>query len=113
MAPPRDFQGGTSVTFAQHGLRIGLLTAIAAILLGWLAAHTEIFFADGLRYISQAQRLDQGALVDGVLKSVDHPMYPLGIVAAHRVVGGNGPRAWQEAAQLAAVLAGILLVLPV
>jgi len=33
----------------------------ATILLGWLAAHTEVFYADGMRYINQAQVIDQGA----------------------------------------------------
>jgi 4-amino-4-deoxy-L-arabinose transferase-like glycosyltransferase len=100
------------VTVVQHGIRVGLLSAFAAVLLGWLSAHTEILFADGLRYVAQAQRIDQGALVDGLLKSVDHPAYPLGIVAAHRLIGGTGPQAWQDAAQLASVVAGVLLVLP-
>lgn len=101
------------MTFAQHGARVGLLTAFAAVLLGWLFAHTDIFFADGLRYIGQAQRLNDGALVDGLLKAVDHPAYPLAITAMHRLIGGTSPRAWQEAAQLASVLAGVLLVLPI
>jgi 4-amino-4-deoxy-L-arabinose transferase-like glycosyltransferase len=88
------------------------LTAFAAVLLGWLSAHTDILFADGLRYVVQAQRIDRGDLVDGLLKSVDHPAYPLAIVAAHRFIGGTSPVAWQDAAQLAAVVAGVLLVLP-
>jgi Dolichyl-phosphate-mannose-protein mannosyltransferase len=100
------------VTLKQHGTRVGLLMALAAALLGWLSAHTDIVFADGLRYIHQAQSIDQGAWVDGVLKAVDHPAYPLAIVATHRWIGGDGPEAWQSAAQTASVVAGILLVIP-
>src|SRR5260370_41405650 len=86
---------------------------LAAALLGWLAAHTEILFADGLRYIAQAQRINQGAWADGVLKAVDHPAYPLAIVAAHRWIGGDGPWARPRAAQAASGGAGIPLGVPV
>ena len=96
----------------QHGLRVGALMALAAVLLGWLIARTEILFADGLRYIDQAQRLNRGALAEGVKQAVDHPAYPLAIVAVHRALGGSGPTAWQTAAQIAAAVAGVLLVIP-
>jgi hypothetical protein len=85
---------------------------MAAALLSWLAAHTEILFADGLRYIDQARRLDQGAWREGLLQAVDHPVYPVAIVAAHRWFGGETPDDWQRAAQAASVVAGALLVLP-
>jgi 4-amino-4-deoxy-L-arabinose transferase-like glycosyltransferase len=84
----------------------------AALLLGWLAVHTEIFYTDGLRYIAQARTIDQGSLSKGFLHSVDHPVYPLAIVAIHKLSGGDGPRDWQTAAQLAAVISGVLLVIP-
>ncbi len=85
---------------------------LAGLLLGWLLVHTEIFYTDGLRYIAQARTIDRGALSKGVLHSVDHPVYPLAIVAVHRILGGQNPDDWQRAAQLAAVFAGVLLVLP-
>jgi hypothetical protein len=100
------------VTLPQHGFRIGLLTIFAAVLLGWLCRHTDIFFADGLRYIDQARRIDQGAWVDGVFRSVDHPAYPLAIAVVHRGLGGSTPEAWQHGAQVASILAAVLLVLP-
>jgi hypothetical protein len=85
---------------------------LAGALLGWLAAHTEVLFADGLRYIRQAQKLDRGSWTEGLLRAVDHPVYPLEIVVAHRLIGGEGPESWQAAAQAAAIAAGILLVAP-
>jgi hypothetical protein len=85
----------------------------ASVLLGWLAAHTEVFFADGMRYINQAKVIDQGAWERGLFRSVDHPVYPLAIAAAHRLLGGDGPHDWQRAAQLAAVIAGVLAVIPI
>ncbi len=100
------------MTRMQHGALIVVLMALAGGLLGWKASKTEILFADGLRYVRQAQTIEGGELAVGLLKAVDHPIYPLGIVAAHRVLGGEGPLAWQGAAQLASILAGILLVIP-
>ncbi len=86
---------------------------LAAALMGNLARHTEIFFADGLRYIAQAQRIEAGDLADGLLKAVDHPAYPLAIVGIHRLLdNGNTPEDWQLAAQGAAIVAGVLLVIP-
>ncbi len=100
------------MTRLQHGARIGALTFLAAILLGWLTAGTAIFFDDGLRYIGQAQGLARGSVADGLLHAVDHPMYPAAIALAHRAVGGDSPKAWQVAAQSASMLIGMLLVMP-
>ena len=58
--------------------------------------HDEACFADGLRYIRQAELIDQGAWRDGLLYSIDHPLHPLGIVLARGLVGGDGPVAWQR-----------------
>jgi 4-amino-4-deoxy-L-arabinose transferase-like glycosyltransferase len=92
--------------------RIGLLMLAAGLLLGWLVTHTEIFYTDGLRYIAQARIIDGGSLDKGLVHSVDHPIYPATIVAVHRLIGGDGPRDWQRAAQVAAMVAGTLVVLP-
>ncbi len=97
----------------QHFWRLGWMTIGATFLLGWLIAHTEILFADGLRFIAQARTIDQGAWTKGLVRSVDHPVYPIAIVAAHRLIGGNSPYDWQMAAQLAAASAGVLLVVPI
>ncbi len=96
----------------HHIRRVALLMLGAAALLGWLAAHTDVMFADGLRYLAQARALEQGSATLGVTKAVDHPIYPIAIAAVHRLIGGNSPDAWQLAAQLASVLSGILLVIP-
>jgi hypothetical protein len=93
-------------------LRLGLLLIGASALLGWLTAHTEVLFTDGLRYITQAKSIDQGAWTAGLVRSVDHPVYPIAIVAVHRLIGGHAPGDWQRAAQLAAAGAGVLLGIP-
>lgn len=100
------------MSFAQHAARIVLLMVFAAGWLTWISSRTDVLFADGLRYVHQAKVIDHGNLIDGLLHSVDHPLYPLFVAATHRAIGGEGPVAWQTAAQGAAVLAGILLVIP-
>ena len=42
-------KGWNLVSLQHHLVRIGLLMSAAAALLTWLAAHTEVMFADGLR----------------------------------------------------------------
>ena len=96
-----------------HWMRVVLLMIAVTALLTWLAGHTRIIFADGLRYIDQARRIDRGDWSSGIREAVDHPAYPLAIVVAHRLRGGGpGPLDWQAAAQSASVFAGILLVIP-
>jgi hypothetical protein len=97
----------------QHGVRVGLLMLSAAGLFAWLTYHSEVTFADGLRYIHQAERIEHGAWSDGLIKSVDHPLHPMAIAAVHRLIGGTDPVSWQRSAQLAAMLSTVLLVVPV
>ena len=107
-----SWKNNDSVTPAGHLARLGLAVALAGILLGWLAAHTDLFFADGLRYIAQARALDRGTFSEGLRNAVDHPVYPLAVAAVHRLTGGDSPEAWQRAAQLASIAAALLLVVP-
>lgn len=100
------------MSLIQHGIRVGLLMVAAAVLFVWVDYHSEVTFADGLRYIGQAQRIEQGAWSDGLLKSVDHPLHPMAIAAAHRLLGGEGPASWQQAAQVVSIIGCVLLVIP-
>ena len=102
----------TTISAAGHAGRIALVVAAAGLLLGWLAAHTDLFFADGLRYIAQAKALDRGSKADGLTSAVDHPAYPLAVVAVHRWIGGQTPDDWQEAAQFASIASALLLAVP-
>jgi Dolichyl-phosphate-mannose-protein mannosyltransferase len=101
------------MTTAQHARRLGLLMVAASALLSWLIAHTDVFFADGLRYIAQAKTIDHGSWSQGLVHAVDHPIYPMAIAAVHRLLGGNDPNDWQTAAQVAAAISGVLLVIPI
>ncbi|MDR3622581.1 MAG: glycosyltransferase family 39 protein [Paludisphaera borealis] len=101
------------MTTSQHATRIALLTAFASVLLGWLAAHTEVMYADGLRYVAGAQAVERGDWKATIARAVDHPVYPLAVAAAHCLLGGGDrPQDWQTAAQVVSVAAGVLLVVP-
>jgi 4-amino-4-deoxy-L-arabinose transferase-like glycosyltransferase len=100
------------VTPFQHAGRMGLLMVATAVLLTWALRHNEACFADGLRYIRQAEQIDRGAWRDALVNSIDHPLHPLGIVMARGLVGGDGPVAWQRAAVGLAFGCVVLLVIP-
>jgi 4-amino-4-deoxy-L-arabinose transferase-like glycosyltransferase len=101
------------VTTLKHAARIGLLMAGAAVLLGWVLCHTETNFADGLRYIHQAEQIDRGEWGNGVLKGIDHPLHPLLIAATHRLLGATGPASWQRAALFLCFASAVLLAIPI
>ncbi|APW59062.1 glycosyltransferase family 39 protein [Paludisphaera borealis] len=97
---------------ARHAWRIVLLMAVAALFLSWTLRHSEAQIRDGLRSIQLAQRIDEGAWRDGLVGGMDHPLHPLGIVAMHRLIGGEGPEWWQRAAVALGYAAIVLLVIP-
>ena len=86
------------MTPLQHATRIGLLMVAAGALLGWVVRHSEPTFADGLRYIHQAERIEREGVLDGLFSGADHPLHPLGIAVTHRLCGGATPASWQRAA---------------
>ncbi len=49
------------LTTVKHVSRIASLMIGASVLLGWLVANADVFYADGIRYINQAKVIDQGA----------------------------------------------------
>ncbi|WP_254053342.1 ArnT family glycosyltransferase [Singulisphaera sp. GP187] len=100
------------MSLIQHGVRVGLLMVGVAGLLLWLSYHSDATFADGLRYIHQAERIERGAWSEGLIKSVDHPLHSMAIAAVHRVIGGTDPVSWQRSAQIVSASAMILLVIP-
>ncbi len=108
-----------AVALSLHGIamkhidRIVLLIAGSTLLLGWTITHSEPSSNVGLRYIHQAELMEQGAWRDGVANGIDHPLHPLLIVAAHHLVGGDGPGSWQRAALVLCFTAGVFLVVPV
>ena len=100
------------MTRMQHAGRIGWLMVAAAALLGWELYHSEATFADGLRYIHRAEHLGGQSPMVGLVQGVDHPLHPLGIAAAHKLIGGTGPASWQHAAIGLCFASAVLLVIP-
>ncbi len=100
------------MTSSQHTMRIGLLMALTAGLMTFGLRHTEAGFGDGLRSVRQAEQLDRGDWRDGLVGSIDHPLHPLGLVAAHGLVGGEGPVSWQQAGIALGFGCIVLLVIP-
>jgi Dolichyl-phosphate-mannose-protein mannosyltransferase len=97
---------------SSHVARVVLLMLGAAGFLGWTASKATIISTDGLRYINQAKELSAGQTFHAIFRAVDHPAYPLSIAVVHQIIGGDTPVDWQRAAQVASVLAGALLVIP-
>ncbi|WP_165249753.1 ArnT family glycosyltransferase [Paludisphaera soli] len=94
-----------------HLIRVVLLMAATAALMGWTLRHGEASLRDGLRSIQAARQIDAGAWGEG-LRGIEHPLHPLAIVSAHRLIGGEGPEWWQRAAVAASFAAVVLLVVP-
>jgi len=101
------------MTTLQHAARAGLLMGVAAALLGWELRHTETSFADGLRYIHKAEKIESGTWRDALLEGIDHPLHPLEIAAVHHVLGGSGPASWQRADFVLCFTCAIVLVIPI
>jgi hypothetical protein len=100
------------VTFGQHATKIGILMIAAAICLGWVVRHSEPTFADGLRYIHQAERMESEGCGRAIALGIDHPLHGLEILAVHRLLGGQDPASWQRAAFVLSFAGVVLLVIP-
>ena len=90
-----------------------ILIVGSTVLLGWVIKHSEPSSSVGLRDIHQAEQIDRGAWHDGLSRGIDHPLHPVLIVAAHHLVGGEGPGSWQRAALVLCFSCGVLLVIPI
>ena len=97
----------------KHVYRVMILIVGSTALLGWVIKHSEPSSSVGLRDIHQAEQIDQGAWRDGLFRGIDHPLHPVLIVAAHHLVGGDGPGSWQRAALVLCLACAVLLVIPI
>ena len=109
----RFTKGWARLTTLQHAGRTGLLVAVAAAMLGWGTRHTETTFADGLRYIHEAERIEAGGWHEIAVHGTDHLLHPLAIAAMHRILPGDGPASWQQAAFWLSFSLTLLLVMPI
>lgn len=101
------------LTYSDHLRRISYLAIAVLALLAWRVGRAEVLSADGLRYTAQARKIAAGDWRGGLVGSVDHPMYPIQIAAVRTLVGlPDTALGLQDAAWAAAMLHGVLLVIP-
>jgi hypothetical protein len=99
---------------------LALLVLVLAGLRTWLAWHTEVAARDSIGFIHIAwemQRCRSWSDCCEVVRSAEqHPGYPLVILAAswpvHQLTAGREEDVMQRAAQVASIIAGLLLVVP-
>jgi len=111
-ADPASAPVDDGVSLVDHVARVLIWMAITAGVLLWTLRHSEAQLRDGLRSIELAQRIDAGSWREGLLGGIDHPLHPLGIVAFHGLIGGEGPEWWQRAAVALSFAAVVLLTIP-
>jgi hypothetical protein len=97
----------------NHVHRILLLIVCSALLVAWVIKHSEPTTSLGLRYIQQAQHVEEGGWRKVFYSGVEHPLHPVLIAAAHRLFDGDSPASWQRAALLVSFTSAILLVIPI
>jgi hypothetical protein len=101
------------------GLLAVLLFVVAAVRI-WLACLTEVAARDSIGFIHIAwelQRCRSWSDCCGVLRSAEqHPGYPLLIFATswpvHQLTTGREEDVMQRSAQIASIIAGLLLIVP-
>jgi Dolichyl-phosphate-mannose-protein mannosyltransferase len=101
------------VSRRQHLRRVALLMAFAAAQIGWGLCRSEATFADGLRYIHQAEQIESEPWASSLVKGIDHPLHPLGIAALHRVLNSASPDSWHRAALVLCFSFAVLVMIPI
>jgi hypothetical protein len=97
------------------GLRVGLLVLLATLLHAWLIGRTELVARDGVGFIRYALELEHHPWRTVVAHEHQHPLYPITVLAMSlpvRHLLGTTSMSMGLSAQLAAAVAGILLVIP-
>ena len=102
--------------------RIGFIAFMTLSTRAWCVAHTEVLSRDGVVFVREALQLedplpdDEHNTIAKVLRKSDHPPgYPLSILAVStpvRAMMGTTPDSMALSAQLASVLASLLLIVP-
>jgi hypothetical protein len=95
---------------------LAVLMTAAGGLRFWQVRHTEVSARDSIGFIRYAWRLQHQPWQEVIRSSEQHPGYPLVILAIsqplRQVLDWPEPLVMQFSAQLASVLAGVLLVIP-
>jgi hypothetical protein len=95
---------------------LALLLLMAAGIHGWLISHTEVAARDSVGFIRYALELERSPWKEALERNLQHPGYPLALLAVswpvRMILGDTNSVSMQLSAQLASSLAGVLLVIP-
>jgi Dolichyl-phosphate-mannose-protein mannosyltransferase len=99
-----------------HWLPVVLIVLFGAGLRLWMIAHAEVAARDSIGFISYALKLERGPWLEVVRKAEQPPGYALAVLVVSRPVrwwaGGLTCEAMVLSTQLASLVAGVLLVVP-
>lgn len=95
---------------------LAVLALLALALRGWQLTHTEVASRDSIGYIRIAWELEHGPWREVMPRSLQHPGYPLALLAISGPVRhychADLATLMQYSAQLTSALASVLLVIP-
>src|SRR6266849_3077709 len=102
--------------FGRELTLLAVLFVFAAFSRVWLIGHTEVAARDSVGFIRYALELEHDPWKEVLQRSLQHPGYPLMLLAVswpvRHFLGGTNAVSMQLSAQLASALAGVLLVIP-
>jgi hypothetical protein len=100
----------------RHAFYLTVLVVLAASIRFWLMGHTAVAARDSIGYIRYALKLESEPWTQVIRSSEQHPGYPAALLLASWPVrhwmGGTNADSMQVSAQLATIIAALLLVLP-
>jgi hypothetical protein len=107
---------GTPNSIWRELTQLAVLLLLAAGVHAWLIGHSEVAARDSIGFIRYALELERYPWKEVLGRSLQHPGYPLALLAVSWPVryflGGTNCVSMQLSAQLASGLAGVLLIIP-
>lgn len=93
-----------------------MLLVLASGIRAWLIVHTEVAARDSVGFIRYALELERQPWKEVLERNLQHPGYPLVLLAVswpvRQLLGGTDCVSMQLSAQLTSALAGVLLIIP-
>src|SRR5260370_4886806 len=109
-------QGEPPWPFGQELALLAVLFLLTASSRAWLIGHTEVAARDSVGFIRYALELERYPWKEVLERSLQHPGYPMVLLAVswpvRYILGGTDAVSMQLSAQLASAFAGVLLIIP-
>lgn len=99
----------------RHLAAIAVLLALAACVQTWIVLRAVTPAQDAVRYVRIAKVMERSGVVETIRDRPEPPLYPLSILATHRLLFGTAATPsseWAVSAQIAAAAALVLTVIP-